>query len=133
MHGLESRATPNYDLTNEDPSRPQKGDQEPHVDDDPVATGKFMAAGGPDGGRRSDDDFPLVILIGIMPKTRLRIRRLRSQTYEIVHLDIGDMLVFRGDSVYVVVGGCLPQRARLHRKPLSRPRARAPPGLQGAG
>jgi hypothetical protein len=87
MHAIKSLPTPGYDPEKVDP---QEGDQEAHADEDLANLARYM-----DG--RSLKDMPLSVIVALMPGTRLRIRRLDTHEWVIVHLEPGDVLVFCGD------------------------------------
>jgi len=87
MHAIKSLPTPGYDPENVDP---QEGDQDAHTDEHSADLAKHMHG-------RSLKDMPMSIIIALMPGTRLRIRRLDTHEWVIVHLEPGDVLVFRSD------------------------------------
>ena len=87
MHGIKSLPTPGYRLERE---CPQEGDQDPHADESLDNISRYMRG-------REACDMPCSVIIAIMPGSCLRICRLDTHEWVIVHLEPGDVLVFRGD------------------------------------
>ena len=77
MRAIKSLLTPGYDAENVDP---QEGDQEAHADEDLAGLARYM-----DG--KSLKDMPLSVIVAFMPGTRLRIRRLDTHKWVVVHLE----------------------------------------------
>ena len=103
MRAIKSLLTPGYDAENVDP---QEGDQEAHADEDLAGLARYM-----DG--KSLKDMPLSVIVALMPGTRLRIRRLDTHKWVVVHLEPGDVLVFRGDVCHNGLGYAS-ENVRLH-------------------
>ena len=95
--GSRGRSCPEYpDGPSEFPPLPRPGDQGSHVDEDPDYFREFLHEHPP-------DDAPLSFLLALMPETRLRLR-LPDKSWTVIYLDVGDILLFRGDVYHGGVG-----------------------------
>jgi len=98
MRALKSVPTDGYD---ESSTAPQTGDQGEHTDESVERMSKM-----------EDQDKPLATLYAIERGTRLRIRSLNGE-WEIITLEPGDLLVFRGDACHNGLGYAH-QNIRVH-------------------
>ena len=95
VHGLKSLPSAGY-VASDDPQVCQDADQQPHVDEE---QGRYRAwvSKQTDHLRR-----PMSLLLAIMPGTRLRL--FANRRWQLLELDVGDVLVFAGDVKHNGVG-----------------------------
>ena len=95
VHGLKSLPSAGY-VASDDPQVRQDADQQPHVDEE---QGRYRA-----WVRKQTDHLrrPMSLLLAIMPGTRLRL--FANRRWQLLELDVGDVLVFAGDVKHNGVG-----------------------------
>ena len=95
VHGLKSLPSAGY-VASDDPQVRQDGDQQPHVDEEHGRYSAWVSKQTPHLRR------PMSLLLAIMPGTRLRL--FANRCWQLLELDVGDVLVFAGDVKHNGVG-----------------------------
>ena len=96
VHALRSLALTGYTAENEDPEQQQDGDQGAHKDEDPAYFTPWVEE------NPYAQDAPLSVLIAIQTGSRLRIWV--GKRWQILHLNPGDVLAWRGDVLHNGLG-----------------------------
>ena len=104
MHGLKSLPSAGY-VASDDPQVRQDGDQQPHVDEEHGRYSAWVSKQTPHLRR------PMSLLLAIMPGTRLRL--FANRRWQLLELDVGDVLVFAGDVKHNGVGYAA-EHLRIH-------------------
>ena len=96
VHALRSLALRGYRAENEDPDQQQDGDQGAHKDEDPAYFTPWVEK------NPYAQDAPLSVLIAIQNGSRLRIQV--GKRWQILQLNPGDVLAWRGDVLHNGLG-----------------------------
>ena len=96
VHALKSTVNEGYV---ESETEHQDGDQDRHVDEPPLFMARFMAGAG-----RADADMPLSVLVALDAGAKLRVWPRGGGPPMLIRLDLGEVLVFRGDLCHAGLG-----------------------------
>ena len=94
VHALKSTVNVGY---NESETEHQDGDQDRHVDEPPLFMARFMAG-------RAVADMPLSVLVALDAGAKLRVWPRGGGPPMLIRLDLGEVLVFRGDLCHAGLG-----------------------------